>query len=129
MGRTFVVRAFWSCLILCGMAATASAQVRYANGRAYSNVPYNNGYYGNNYYGGGYVNNAYSGNQMGYGAAGAWNALSRRHGYDPVYTVQPQPVIVQQPYYQPQPTLYIGGTGYQYAPTVSGQPGAIFRGY
>lgn len=99
--------------------ASGWAQVRYRNGVAYG-------------YGPGYANaghsgySNYGGSQFGYGAQGAWNALSRRHGYDPVYVVQPQP---QPLYYSPQPTLYLGGTGYQYAPTVTGVPGAIYRGY
>ncbi len=116
---------------LAMMGSSAWAQTRYQNGAAYNNGP---GYYnagprygtGNSsYYNGGYNNSGYN-SQFGYGAQGAWNALSRRHGYDPVYVVQPQP---QPIYYQPQPTLYLGGTGYQYAPTVSGSPGSIYRGY
>lgn len=112
-------------VLVSWMVTPASAQVRYAGGRAYSAGP---GYYGDPY-GGGYYGGTNSGG-FGYGPAGAWNALSRRNGYDPLYVVQPQPVIVQQPIYiQPQPTLYLGGTGYQYAPTVYGRPGAIYRGY
>jgi hypothetical protein len=49
--------------------------------------------------------------QFGYGPQGAWNALSRRNGYDPVYIVPAQP------------TLYIGGYGYQY------YPGPVVNGY
>ncbi len=49
--------------------------------------------------------------QFGYGPQGAWNSLSRRHGYDPVYIVPAQP------------TLYIGGYGYQY------YPGPVVGGY
>lgn len=112
-------------VLVSWMTTPVSAQVRYSGGRAYTSGPgYYGGYNSNGYY------NGTANTQMGYGAAGAWNALSRRHGYDPIYVVQPQPVIVQQPVYlQPQPTLYLGGTGYQYAPTVSGQPAAIYRGY
>lgn len=114
-------------MFIGGLTSTTDAQTRYSGGIAYPAGP---GYYNGGYANGTY-NNAYGNStQLGYGAAGAWNALSRRHGYDPVYVVQPQPVIVQQPVYlQPQPTLYLGGTGYQYAPTVSGRPNAIYRGY
>lgn len=109
-------------VLVSWMATPVSAQVRYSGGRAYTTGP---GYYGG-YNSGSY----YGGTQMGYGAAGAWDALSRRHGYDPIYVVQPQPVYVQQPVFvQQQPTLYLGGTGYQYAPTVYGRPNAIYRGY
>ena len=115
-------------MFIGGVATPAAAQTRYHGGVAYPAGPgYYNGGYGNGAYNNGYYGNS---TQFGYGATGAWNALSRRHGYDPVYVVQPQPVIVQQPVYvQPQPTLYLGGTGYQYAPTVTGRPNAIYRGY
>ena len=114
-------------VFMAGQATPAAAQTRYSGGVAYPAGPgYNNSGYANGAYNGAYG----SSSPFGYGATGAWNALSRRHGYDPVYVVQPQPVIVQQPVYlQPQPTLYLGGTGYQYAPTVSGRPNAIYRGY
>jgi hypothetical protein len=117
-------------LFVALMAEPVAAQVRYSGGVAYRAGGYYNG--GVGYYnGGGYYNGNYSSpQQFGYGAQGAWNALSRRHGYDPVYVVQQQPVVVQQPIViQQQPTLYLGGTGYQYAPTVYGQPNAIYRGY
>jgi hypothetical protein len=124
-GRTAVLSVCVGVLI-SWMATPASAQVRYSGGRAYTAGP---GYYGGGY-GGGYYNGGYSNQQFGYGPAGAWNALSRRNGYDPLYVVQPQPVYVQQPVYvPPQPTLYLGGTGYQYAPTVYGRANAIYRGY
>lgn len=116
------MRAILSAAAVClaMMGSSVWAQVRYQNGVAYGYGP---GYYNGPRYGVG-NSSGYSGSQFGYGAKGAWDALSRRHGYDPVYVVQPQPV-----YYQPQPTLYLGGTGYQYAPTVTGTPGAIYRGY
>ncbi len=109
---------------LAMMSTSVWAQVRYQNGVAYTNGP---GYYnsGPRYSSGPYYNNGRT-SQFGYGAQGAWDALSRRHGYDPVYVVQPQP---QPVYFQPQPTLYLGGTGYQYSPTVTGVPGTIYRGY
>lgn len=44
---------------------------------------------------------------FGYGGQGAWNALSRRNGYDPVYLPPAQP------------TLYYGGQAYQYPPGAS----------
>ena len=123
--RGEIMRSIISVVAVClaMMGSTARAQVRYQNGAAYG--------YGQGYYNAGPRYSVSNGSsfgvgQFGYGAQGAWNALSRRHGYDPVYVVQTQP---QPIYYQPQPTLYLGGTGYQYAPTVSGSPGAIYRGY
>lgn len=102
------------------VCSTASAQTRYSRGTSYTLAnPY------------GANGSGVGGSQFGYGPQGAWSALSRRHGYDPIYIAQPQPVYYppQPIYYPPQPTLYLGGTGYQYAPTVYGSPQSIYRGY
>ncbi len=108
--------------ILAGLPALSEAQVR-VNGPTLATVPrgaallpaagtYHYNPYSYPTLGAGSVRNSQPiQSQFGYGAQGAWNSLSRRHGYDPVYIVPAQP------------TLYIGGYGYQY------YPGPVVNGY